>query len=184
MPGAQGEGEAGRPAPATFRSYSQGSRKTSSTATTTTATMEDTQRGPHQGPSSQGGHEHRLQPRDGPRPTRPASWFTSGYRKSLPTGSFGSLPIHATLLQNYKDLVLHDAAFRSVAGASTPIRGKRVNAQEIAKSVGWMTLRSQGQYGFLKDLFKLVFGFHCEDADTRKSVTIAGLSKPHNELLS
>ncbi|KAK3382945.1 hypothetical protein B0T24DRAFT_687238 [Lasiosphaeria ovina] len=90
--------------------------------------------------------------------------------KSLPTGSFGSLPSHATLLQSYKNLVLADATFR--ASASLPTRGKRVNALDIAKSVNWMMMRSS-QYSFLRDLFKLVFGFQLDDAETRKSVSIA-----------
>jgi hypothetical protein len=89
--------------------------------------------------------------------------------KSLPTGSFGSLPAHATLLQNYKNLVLSDTTFRS--SASLPVRGKRFTAAEISKSVGWMTLRS-GQYGFLRDLFRLVFGIQPEDAETRKNMSI------------
>ncbi|KAK4451769.1 hypothetical protein QBC34DRAFT_295029 [Podospora aff. communis PSN243] len=90
--------------------------------------------------------------------------------KSLPTGSFGSLPNHATLLQNYKNLVLADSAFRP--GVSLPSRGKRVSSVDIAKSVNWMMLRS-GQYGFLRDLYKLVFGFQLEDAEARKTVAIA-----------
>jgi len=90
--------------------------------------------------------------------------------KSLPTGSFGALPHHATLLQNYKNLVLADSAFRP--GAILPSRGKRVSSVDIAKSVNWMMLRS-GQYGFLRDLYKLVFGFQLEDAEARKTVAIA-----------
>ncbi|KAL2136636.1 hypothetical protein VTI74DRAFT_2665 [Chaetomium olivicolor] len=89
--------------------------------------------------------------------------------KTLPTGSFGSLPSHAALLQNYKNLVLSDSSFRS--SASLPARGKRFTAAEIAKSVGWMVLRS-GQYGFLRDLFRLVFGIQPEDAETRKNMSI------------
>lgn len=89
--------------------------------------------------------------------------------KSLPTGSFGSLPTHATLLQGYKNLVLSDTAFRS--SASLPIRGKRFTAVEIAKSVNWMTLRSN-QYGFLRDLFRLVFGVQPDEAETRKNMSI------------
>jgi hypothetical protein len=90
--------------------------------------------------------------------------------KSLPTGSFGSLPSHATLLQNYKNLVLSDSSFR--ASATLPARGKRINAADVAKSVVWMSLRS-GQYAFLRELFKLVFGFQLEDAESRKAVSIA-----------
>lgn len=90
--------------------------------------------------------------------------------KTLPTGSFGSLPNHANLLQNYKNLVQADTAFRS--SASLPSKNKRVNATEVAKSVGWMMMRS-GQYEFLRDLFRLVFGFPLEEAEGRKAVTIA-----------
>jgi hypothetical protein len=89
--------------------------------------------------------------------------------KSLPTGSFGSLPAHATLLQSYKNLVLSDTTFRS--SASLPVRGKRFTAAEISKSVGWMTQRSS-QYSFLRDLFRLVFGIQPEDAETRKNMSI------------
>ncbi|KAH6853615.1 hypothetical protein B0I37DRAFT_11195 [Chaetomium sp. MPI-CAGE-AT-0009] len=89
--------------------------------------------------------------------------------KSLPTGSFGSLPTHATLLQGYKNLVLSDTSFRS--SASLPVRGKRFTAVEIAKSVSWMTLRSN-QYGFLRDLFRLVFGIQPDEAETRKNMSI------------
>lgn len=88
--------------------------------------------------------------------------------KSLPTGSFGSLPAHATLLNAYRNLVLSDPTFRSAK--SLPEIGKKVNAADVAKSVGWM-MRS-GQYTFLKDLFRLVFGFHVDEAETRKNVSI------------
>ncbi|KAL7620246.1 hypothetical protein AAE478_009239 [Parahypoxylon ruwenzoriense] len=92
--------------------------------------------------------------------------------KALPTGSFGSLPTHAALLQSYKNLVVADSSFRQAA-ATLPPRGKRVLATDVAKSVAWMTHRSGGQYAFLRDLFKLVFGFHVEEAEGRKSVGIA-----------
>lgn len=91
--------------------------------------------------------------------------------QKLPTGSFGALPSHATLLQNYKNLVLADATFRTAA--SLPGRGKRVNATDVAKSVGWMMLRSGQQYSFLRELFRLVFGFPLEEAENRKNVSIA-----------
>ncbi|KAK4147759.1 uncharacterized protein C8A04DRAFT_8874 [Dichotomopilus funicola] len=90
--------------------------------------------------------------------------------KTLPTGSFGSLPSHATLLQSYRNLILTDNAFR--ASASLPVRGKRFTAVEIAKSISWMTLRSN-QYSFLRDLFRLVFGVLPDDAETRKNLSIA-----------
>ena len=91
------------------------------------------------------------------------------FAKGLPTGSFGSLPSHATLLQSYKNLVLGDTSFRS--SASLPARGKRFTAVELSKSVSWMLSRS-AQYGFLRDLFRLVFGIQPEDAETRKNMSI------------
>ncbi|KAH6657309.1 hypothetical protein BKA67DRAFT_554938 [Truncatella angustata] len=90
--------------------------------------------------------------------------------KSLPAGSFGSLSTHATLLQNYKTLVLSDSSFRH--SSSLPSRGKRISANDLARSVVWMTHRSS-HYAFLRDLFKLVFGFHLEEAESRKNVSIA-----------
>lgn len=89
--------------------------------------------------------------------------------KALPTGSFGSLPAHATLLASYKDLVLGDPTFRS--SKSLPAIGKKASAIDVAKSVSWM-MRS-GQYAFLRDLFRLVFNFPLDEADSRKSVSIS-----------
>jgi len=88
--------------------------------------------------------------------------------KALPTGSFGSLPTHAKLLAAYRNLILSDPTFRS--SNALPAVGKNASAIDVAKSVGWM-MRS-GQYPFLKDLFKLVFGFHLEEAEGRKHVSI------------
>lgn len=88
--------------------------------------------------------------------------------KGLPTGSFGSLPAHATLLTQYRNLVLSDPTFRSAH--ALPPMGKKASAIDVAKSVGWM-MRS-GQYPFLKDLFKLVFGFTLEEAEKRMHVSI------------
>ncbi|KAH8682182.1 hypothetical protein BX600DRAFT_505793 [Xylariales sp. PMI_506] len=147
-------------------SYSQGSQKTSSTATTAT-TAEDInisrikllvlKAAMNVGFS-------RGEPGNGHGATNLQTFV-----KSLPTGSFGSLPAHATLLQNYKNLVLADSSFRH--SSSLPSRGKRVLASDMAKSVGWMTHRSS-QYSFLRELFKLVFGFHVEEAESRKNISI------------
>lgn len=88
--------------------------------------------------------------------------------KALPTGSFGSLQWHANLLASYKDLVMSDSTFRTAV--ALPSLGKRASAFDVATSVAWM-MRS-GQYLWLKDLFRLVFGFHIEEAEKRKSVRI------------
>lgn len=91
------------------------------------------------------------------------------YVKNLPTGSFGSLPWHTNLLASYKDLVLSDSTFRN--SANLPAVGKRASAQDVSKSVGWMM--KSGQYLWLKDLYRLVFGFQVEEAEKRKSTGIA-----------
>jgi hypothetical protein len=88
--------------------------------------------------------------------------------KALPTGTFGSSQAHANLLVSYRDLVLGDPTFRHPS--SLPPVGKKVSAPDVAKSVGWM-MRA-GHYTFLKDLFKLVFGFHVDEAESRKNVSI------------
>ncbi|QSZ29579.1 hypothetical protein DSL72_004095 [Monilinia vaccinii-corymbosi] len=89
--------------------------------------------------------------------------------KALPTGSFGSSPAHATLLSSYRTLVLSDPTFRNPS--SLPPPGKKVSAPDLAKSVSWM-MRA-GQYTFLKDLFRMVFGFRVDEADSRKNISIS-----------
>ncbi|KAI0380199.1 hypothetical protein F5Y04DRAFT_101135 [Hypomontagnella monticulosa] len=152
-------------------SYSQSSQRTSSTATTAT-TNED----PNitrikmlilKAAMNVGYSRDSNSSVDGHHGTA-ASLQT--FVKALPGGSFGSLPAHGVLLQSYKNLVVADGSFRQAS--SLPGRGKRVLATDVAKSVAWMTLRS-GQYAFLRDLFKLVFGFHVEEAESRKNVSIA-----------
>jgi hypothetical protein len=108
----------------------------------------------------------RTAPTSGPNKSEPPALQT--FVKALPTGSFGSLQSHASLLTAYRNLVLSDPTFRSAN--SLPAAGKRVSAADVAKSVGWM-MRS-GQYTFLKDLFKMVVGFHLEEAEKRKNVNI------------
>ncbi|TVY30016.1 hypothetical protein LHYA1_G001291 [Lachnellula hyalina] len=100
---------------------------------------------------------------------RPNQPDLQSFIKSLPTGSFGSLPAHAALLNSYRNLVLSDSTFRN--SKSLPPIGKKASAVDVAKSVVWMT--SSGRYSFLKDLFKLVFGFHVNEAESRKNVSIS-----------
>ncbi|KAI0107725.1 hypothetical protein GGR51DRAFT_548236 [Nemania sp. FL0031] len=154
-------------------SYSQSSQRTSSTATTT-ATGEDAnitrikalvlKAAMNVGYSRDGstasehGHGHGG-----------SAVSLQTFVNALPLGSFGSLQWHATLLQNYKNLVMSDPSLRQAA--SLPPRGKRVPATDMAKSIGFMTHRSN-QYGFLRDLFKLVYGFHVEEVDSRKNVSV------------
>ncbi|KAI0594790.1 hypothetical protein F4775DRAFT_585928 [Biscogniauxia sp. FL1348] len=150
-------------------SYSQSSQRTSSTATTTTA-AEDVNItrvkvlilkaamnvGFSRDSASADSHGSNA-----------TAVSLQAFVKSLPTGSFGSLPAHTALLQSYKNLVAADSSFRQ----SLPPRGKRVPATDMAKGVSWMIMRSS-QYSFLRELFKLVFGFHVEEAESRKNVSI------------
>ncbi|TGJ87534.1 hypothetical protein E0Z10_g1186 [Xylaria hypoxylon] len=148
-------------------SYSQSSQRTSSTATTATTTDDVNimrikalvlKAAMNVGFSRDGASDGHG---------NPVSLQT--FVRSLPPGSFGSLPSHGTLLQNYKNLVAADSSFRQAS--SLPSRGKRVSAAEMGKSVAFMTHRS-GQYGFLRDLFKIVYGFHIEEIDSRKNFAV------------
>jgi hypothetical protein len=153
----------------TLSSYSQGSQKSSSTITTASS-PEDVNLTRLKililKAAMNSGFSRTTPTSAGPNKTDPPA--LQSFVKSLPTGSFGSLPAHATLLKAYRNLVLSDPTFRSAK--SLPAAGKKASAADVAKSVGWM-MRS-GQYTFLKDLFRLVFGFHIEEAETRKNVSI------------
>jgi hypothetical protein len=86
--------------------------------------------------------------------------------KSLPSGSFGTAPWQTSLLENYRKMVLTDPALR--APANLPPR--RATASEVGRAVTWM-MRA-GTYPFLRDLYRLVFGFHIEESELRKNVAI------------
>ncbi|KAL8414190.1 hypothetical protein RB594_005423 [Gaeumannomyces avenae] len=149
--------------------YTQSSTKTSSTATAGTATAEDVNimriKSLIVKAAMNLGFSRDAAVVDG----LGGATSLQAFVKSLPPGSFGNLPSHATVLQNYKNLVLADPVFR--ASASLPARGKRLNASDIGRSVGWMMHRST-HYGFLRDMFKIVFGFPLEDSEMRKGSVV------------
>ncbi|KKA22284.1 hypothetical protein T310_3676 [Rasamsonia emersonii CBS 393.64] len=95
---------------------------------------------------------------------RDSSQNLASFAKSLSSDSFGSLPWQVTLLENYKNLVVSDPAFRVISPPA------RASALEIARAVQAMT--QSGQYTWLRDLYRLVFGFHPEEAMSRRNVTI------------
>ncbi|KAL2351173.1 hypothetical protein BJ546DRAFT_360887 [Cryomyces antarcticus] len=86
--------------------------------------------------------------------------------KALPANSFGALPWQVALLESYKKLVLADPTLR--AAANLPQR--RVTAADVARAVKWMG--RTGQYGWMRDLYRLVFGFLPEEVGVRKNVVI------------
>ncbi|KAL2003385.1 hypothetical protein VTN02DRAFT_4031 [Thermoascus thermophilus] len=94
--------------------------------------------------------------------------MNSGYQRSgtqsLSSDSFGSLPWQISLLRNYKRLVVFDPAFKVVSPPA------RASAVDVARAVQAMV--QSGQYTWLRDLYRLVFGFHTEEAMNRRNVTV------------
>ncbi|KAJ5175505.1 uncharacterized protein N7482_001382 [Penicillium canariense] len=88
----------------------------------------------------------------------------AAFVKSLPSDAFGSAPWQSSLLKNYRKLVTFDPVFRNVGPQA------RVGAIEVARACQAMV--QNGQYAWLRDLYRLVFGFHLEEAMGRKGVTI------------
>ena len=86
--------------------------------------------------------------------------------KSLAPTAFGSLPWQMQLLEKYRTMVLTDSAFR--APAELPSR--RTTAGEVARAIG--SMGSSGKHTWLKDLFRLVFGFRTEEMGERAAVPI------------
>ena len=84
--------------------------------------------------------------------------------KAMPSNSFGSAAWQVALLEQYKKLVTSDPTFKS---AGPP---RRATAPDVARSVRWMV--ASGQYVWLRDLFRWVFGFHVDEADMRPGVDI------------
>lgn len=84
--------------------------------------------------------------------------------KSLPSDAFGSAPWQSSLLKSYRKLVAFDPAFRNVGSQA------RVSAVDVARAC--QAMAQNGQYSWLLDLYRLVFGFHLEEAVGRKGVTI------------
>ncbi|KAL9098705.1 MAG: hypothetical protein Q9163_005684 [Psora crenata] len=96
--------------------------------------------------------------RQGPTPL-------STFVKSIPSNSFGTQSWQVSLLDSYKKLVASDPGFRSPG----PVR--RARAVDVARSVRWM-VSNHGQYSWLRDLFRLVFGFHVEEGERRGDAVI------------
>ncbi|KAL4869633.1 hypothetical protein BDV12DRAFT_184968 [Aspergillus spectabilis] len=84
--------------------------------------------------------------------------------KSLSSDAFGSAPWQIALLKHYKGLVAFEPAFQSI-GPST-----RASAIDIARAVKLMA--QSGQYLWLYDLYRLVFGFHVEEVVNRDGIVL------------
>ncbi|KHN96780.1 uncharacterized protein MAM_05336 [Metarhizium album ARSEF 1941] len=149
-------------------SYSRGSNRTSSTATKTTATEDPNISRPKvlvlRAAMNMGFNREAAQEAES------ESIIFLKFVQGLPAGSFGSLSSHATLLQQYKSSVLSDNFIPR--NQPLPVRGKRVVAQDMAKSVLAMSNVSP-RYAYLRDLFKFVFQFSLDEAESRRNVSIS-----------
>lgn len=85
------------------------------------------------------------------------------YVKSLHDNAFGTLPWQMKVLNYYKKLVVNDKSMLNVHNQSPP--GRRLIASEVAKSVRW--LGNSEQWAWMRDLFRLVYGFGIDEAERR-----------------
>ncbi|KAL9595564.1 MAG: hypothetical protein Q9219_006360 [cf. Caloplaca sp. 3 TL-2023] len=107
---------------------------------------------------------HRSSVSSPPSSSSSSSPSLQAFVKSIPSNSFGNAQWQLQLLDSYKKLVASDPGFRS------PGPAKAVQASEVAKAVRWMV--GIGQYVWLADLYRLVFGFRVEDGERRGDVFI------------
>ncbi|KAJ4315547.1 hypothetical protein N0V84_008310 [Fusarium piperis] len=148
-------------------SYSKSSARTSSTATTT-ATSEDANATRAKILVLRAAMNLGFN-RDAIADPKTAATALQKFVQDLPAGSFGSLLSHSALLAQYKNSVLMDSIIPR--HHTLPARGKRVTAQEMAKSIQTMTKSSQ-RYAYLRDLFRIVFQFPIEEVNIQRNVSI------------
>ncbi|KAI8691476.1 hypothetical protein LRP88_08757 [Fusarium phalaenopsidis] len=149
-------------------SYSKSSVRTSSTATTT-ATSEDANVTRAKILVLRAAMNLGFN-RDAITDPKAAATALQKFVQDLPAGSFGSLLSHSALLAQYKNSVLMDSIIPR--HHMLPSRGKRVTAQEMAKSIQMM-MKSSQRYAYLRDLFRIVFHFPIEEVNIQRNVTIS-----------
>ncbi|KAL2675203.1 hypothetical protein Neosp_011385 [[Neocosmospora] mangrovei] len=149
-------------------SYSKSSARTSSTATTT-ATSEDANVTRAKILVLRAAMNLGFN-RDAITDPKAAASSLQKFVQDLPAGSFGSLLSHSALLAQYKNSVLMDSIIPR--HHLLPGRGKRVTAREMAKSIQMM-MKSSQRYAYLRDLFRIVFGFPMEEVNIQRDVTIS-----------
>ena len=85
----------------------------------------------------------------------------AAFVKTLPSNTFGTSPWQTQLLESYKKLVASDPSFSN--NYIGPVR--RARAVDVARSVKWMVGGHAGRYAWLRDLYRLVFGFRVEEGE-------------------
>lgn len=148
-------------------SYSRSSNRTSSTATTTTAT-EDADMARCRVLILCAAIKVGFD-RDAITDPKAGAAVLQRFVQGLPAASFGISLNQGALLQQYKDSVLTDALVPR--NHSLPGRGRRVSAHDMAASVYAMSSSSR-RYAYLRELYKFVFEFSLEEAESRRNVGI------------
>ncbi|KAK0384072.1 hypothetical protein NLU13_8161 [Sarocladium strictum] len=148
-------------------SYSQSSARTSSTATTT-ALNED--------PNINRSKILVLKAamnlgfnRDAVTDPKGGPVALQKFVQNMHSTSFGPSASYAVLVQQYKNSVLTDAIIPR--NHALPARGKRVSAEEMANSVKIM-IQSSPRYAYLGELYKVVFQFPLEEAESHRNIII------------
>ncbi|KAL2210453.1 hypothetical protein CC79DRAFT_1365845 [Sarocladium strictum] len=149
-------------------SYSQSSARTSSTATTTALTED---------PNINRSKVLVLKAamnlgfnRDAITESKAGPAALQKFVHGMQPASFGTSSSQSLLVQQYKNSVLTDAIIPR--NHALPVRGKRVSAEEMANSVKIM-MQSSPRYGYLGELYKIVFGFPLEDAESHRHLVIS-----------
>ncbi|GAB7366109.1 hypothetical protein MBLNU230_g7671t1 [Neophaeotheca triangularis] len=83
------------------------------------------------------------------------------YVSTLPCTAFGTLPWQMKVLDFYRKLILTDKSMMAVQ----KLPSRRLGAAEVARSVRW--LGRGEQWAWMRDLYRLVFGFGVEEAGGR-----------------
>lgn len=85
------------------------------------------------------------------------------FAKNLADNAFGNQAWQVSLMENYRKAIANDPSFRNLGIASTLGERGRLNAVEVARAVRGMTSCVYG-FGWLRDLYRLVFGYYVEEA--------------------
>ena len=92
------------------------------------------------------------------------------YVKGLPTSAFGSQGWQVSLLEQYRKKVASDAAFR---GLGRELLSRRASgSEEVARAVRWMVGGAGGDYAWVRELYRFVFGVRVEDVESRGGLKI------------
>ncbi|KAK7898069.1 hypothetical protein LTR67_004701 [Exophiala xenobiotica] len=100
--------------------------------------------------------------------------------KNLPDDAFGNQVWQVTLLENYRKAVMNDSGFRNLGVAGTLGERGRISAVEVARAVRGMTICVYG-FGWLRDLYRHVFGFYVEEALKAGEAHAGGHRRAHRQ---